>query len=490
MRRLRFTFALLAIVILFSVPVHAEEKDAHDSVMKNVAAARVADHEKLLELEVGPYLKLIFPPDTFSVDTAVTAHLDVVDRQLRITTRGGEISRTAAQIQLALPDLEGGLQIEYDHQPDDGLGFEGSLVEKTDEPQPQIVGLTSDDLEPVVIDNATVVLLSDNKQRTRRVMWSDLAYGDHIRVRYGNGRRATRVEAARMSGEGVVASVDPERFKLVGATTQLAVSPHARFEEADGESFTFESLRPKDRVALRIDPKTREVWHVKRIEAAPGEKAQLVVTHDATGRLLPGDRVNITGTGAPGGTLTIDIVNIESNLWAMELKGDPGTYVLTYTVPRGVSLDETPIVARLELPNQPTRTVLAQEPLLFKTDGAQEGFYEAPDQNKPKTPVVTSPTDGTTIRNTITIAGTAAPNQKVRIAIDYVISRSIVLLGEGRLLETEISTDSRGSFKTKEIPAEVQSLFGGDTDYRITVTAVSGSGIESDPAIVRVRRPD
>ena len=461
------------------------------AVANDVSVARVADHETTLTLQVGPYLMLVFEPETFSEDTAVAAQLDVEQRRLSITTRGGELLRTPIHIRLALPDLQEGLQIEYDHQRDGGSWLEGTLVDRADEPMPQIVALMSDVLEPVAIDKATVLMLSENKQRQQRIQWTDLEYGDHIRVRYGRGRHATSIEASRVQGEGVVESVEKGRFKLVGGTSSLVVNPRARFVDTEGHQFDAESLRPKDRINLRVNPQTREVWHVTRVVAAPGEKPQLVVTHDGTGNLLPGDRVRITGTGAPGGTLTIDIVNVESNLTATELRGDPGTYLLVYTIPRGVSVDETPIVARLDLPNAPSHTVLAETPLVFSgsaDDG--DGYYVAPDQEKPKPPVVSSPSDGDTVKNSITVTGAAAPNQKVRIAIDFAVTRSIVLLGEGRLIETEVTTNSSGFFSTTAIPAEVKSLFGGDTDYTITVTTVSQGGLESDPTVVRVRRPD
>ena len=490
MKRWKYTLGWLAIVIMFSVPMHAAEETAPEVMAKSVSAARVADHENTLRLEVGPYLELTFEPDTFSEDTAVAAHLDVEKRTLTITTRGGDVSRAPANIRLALPDLEGGLQIVYDHQTDGGSWLEGTLIDRADEPMPQIVALMSDVLEPVAIDNSTVVLLAENKQRPQRIRWTDLAYGDHIQVRYGRGRRASSVEATRVTGEGVIESVTNERFKLVGATSSLVVNPHARFEDAEGEQFDFESLRPKDRITLRIDPQTREVWQVTRVEAAQQEEPMLVVTHDGTGNLLPGDRVRITGTGPPGGTLTIDIVSVESNLRATELTSDPGTYVLTYTIPRGVSLEETPIVARLDLPNRPSHTVLAEMPLVFTASAAGDVSAEAQDQEKPEPPVVASPQNGDTIENSITVTGTAAPNQKVQITIDYRVTKSIVLLGEGQLVETEVSTDSDGFFTTKEIPAEVQSLFGGNTDYTITVTTVSRGGVESDPTMVQVRRPD
>lgn len=474
------------------VPAHSQEKISTNSGTEVFSAARVADQRREIELELGPYLTLTFPSGTFSSTTAVSAQLDVAERRLNITTRGPSVTRTPTQINASLPDLEGGLNIVYDHQTDRGSSFEGPLIERVESPSAQIVALTDSGLEPVILLNNTSIYLTENDRRRRRIQWTELAYGDRVKVRFGNGRRATSIEATRLLGEGVLNLVTKDRLRLEGMSDQLMVNRHTRYEESDGTEFAFAGLRPNDRIELRLDPKTRQVWYVKRLSATTTEKPQLQVTHDGGRQLLPGDRVRITATGTPGGRLTIDIVNVESNLRAEELIGDPGTYVLVYTIPRGIDLDDTPIVARLDLPNRPSQTVLADAPLVFTAAGAAaaDDGWEDVDQDKPKAPVITSPEEGSKVGRTIKVTGTASPRQKVRIVIDYAVTRSIVLLGEGRLVETVVTANSRGVFTTKEIPTEVQSLFGGDTDFRIAVFAVSASGEQSDPAMVHVRRAD
>jgi hypothetical protein len=460
-------------------PLHSQEKSTSDSGPQSISSARVADHESLLRIDLGSYLKLVFPANTFSENTAVKAHLDLERRLLRIVTHGEEVARTFAQIRVALPNLKEGLQIVYDHQTDEGSWFDGTLIDQAVEPLPQVVALTESGLEPVALDDDTVIQLSENRQRAQRVRWSALAYGDHIRVRYGKGRQASTIEAVRVSGEGVVDQAADGRLTLVGSTTPLKISHHARLQENDGQPMDFDSLRPDDRIALRIEPQTREIWHLTRLSEPPVDKPQLVVTHDGTTPLLPGDRVRITGTGT-----------VESGLRAEELIGEPGTYVLTYTIPRGIALDDTPIVARLDLPDGSSHTVLAELPLVFTAAGAAAVPGDIADQEKPKAPVITSPNDGDRIKDTITVTGYAAPNQKVRVVIDFAVVRSIVMLGEGRLVEKELMTNSKGAFTTDEIPADVPRLFGGDRHYQITVIAIGSGGTESDPASMRVQWPD
>ena len=88
------------------------------------------------------------------------------------------------------------------------------------------------------------------------------------------------------------------------------------------------------------------------------------------------------------------------------------------------------------------------------------------------------------------VSGFASPYQKVRVIVDFAIVRSIVMLGEGRLTDTELTADARGYFATGDISTEVKRIFGGDTNFKITVMSVSRDGVESDPAIVYVQRPD
>ena len=68
----------LAIVILLVVPLHAQERAASDATPQSISTARVADHESLLRIDLGSYLKLVFPANTFSENTAVKAYLDWV----------------------------------------------------------------------------------------------------------------------------------------------------------------------------------------------------------------------------------------------------------------------------------------------------------------------------------------------------------------------------------------------------------------------------
>jgi hypothetical protein len=484
------TLGLLVLALMVVPPAHSDDDKTLRSETTTYTNARVADHEEPLRLEVGPYVRLIFHPGTFSEDTAVAAHLDVEARRLTISTRGGVPSREPIAIRAALPDLANGLQVDYQHRDDDGSTFEGTLVDSADEPLPQIVALTTSGLEAIAIDRSTSVVLADNSRRGQRVGWRDLAYGDRVRVRYGSGRRATSIEGLRMSGEGVVERVSGDRLMLAGNPDALVVSRYARFVEKDGTQFELGQLNPKDTIELRLDPQTRRIWHVTRTAAAVAEKPRLVVTHDGQPPLLPGDRVRIIGQGEPGGEMTIDIAQVENDLRAEELIGEPGTYELRYTIPRGIELDDAAIVARLDLPDGTSQTVLAEQPLVFTGVAGGSAWDDSGTAEKPEAPVLTSPEDGATIDDSLTIAGTASPNGTVRVVVDFAVTRSIVLLGEGRLLEKELQCDSRGGFSTGELPAKVDSIFGGDTDYTITVTAVSRDGVESDPTVVHARRPD
>ena len=455
-------------------------------------------------MEVSPFLSVTFAAGAFTEDTAVTAKLDVAAGKLVLSSRGGELKPQRTQINLDLTKLPKGLQIEHLHRADPGDRFVGVLTEVAEKPRPQLVALTENGLEPVTVDQSTIVLLGENGKRAQQEKWANLAYGDVVRIRYVGGRRADLIEASRKTGEVAVDHVTENRIAVAGGGRPLVVNAKARLEDADGKPLQLASLAPDDKISYRQHPDTEEVWYVKRTLSAAQAGPTLVLNHDANKPLLPGDRVRLRASGTRGGKVTFDVIGVESDLEAKELRELAGTYERIYTVPRGVKVAEARVVARLTLPDGKAATALAEAPLRFAEAGATT--QPKPDTkpaekpatkpadpkpaSKPKAPVVTAPKDGDAVADTLVVTGTAAPNQKVKIVIDYVVTKAIFKLGEGRLTEVEVTADAKGVFRSENISTDVRTLIKGDTDYTITVTAVAADGTESEAVVVKVRRPD
>jgi hypothetical protein len=451
----------------------------------------VVDHTKAGALVVSPVLAIDFAAEAFAEDTAVIAHFDPAAGKLAIETIGTELKPGKAQVRLDLSQLSKELRVTYAHREDRGGEFNGTLIDMSAQPRPQLTGATDDGPAPFIIDDSTYVLVTENNQRAQRHQWSDLEYGDQLRVRYGRGRRAYLIDASRVTGEAPVDRVTGDRLTLQKVTRPLSVSAQARVEDVDGKEMKLTDLERDDRVAYRQNPASQEVWYVKRTAAAA---PQLVVNHDSGQPLLPGDRIRLRASGTPKGEVVFEIVGVDADIAARELRDVPGTYESRYTVPRGIKVAEAKVQAHIRLPNGRSKTAVGEKPLRFAGVPGAATIPTAPTPTpaagKPKAPVVNAPAAGDVVGDTLVVSGTTDPQTKVKIVIDYVVTKSIFKLAEGRLTEEEVEPDARGAFRSKEIKTEVRTLISGDTDYTITVTAVGKGGQESDPVTVSVRRPD
>jgi hypothetical protein len=480
----------------------AEEKPPAPPPLPFVVAT-VVDSVKGTSLVVSPYLTLSFAPGAFSEDTAVTARLEPVEGRLTLTSRGGELKPTALQLSVDLTQLPNGLQLRQTHRLDSRGQLVGVLTEVQDKPRPQLTAMTDSILEPATVDDSTIILLGENGKRAQQAKWSDLAYGDVVDIRYANGRRAEVVRASRVTGEAVVHHVSGNRLALAGGGKPLVINPQAKLEDADGKALTLASLEPDDKISYRQHPDTEEVWYLKRTVAAADSAPQLVVNHDGDKPLSPGERVLLRASGPTGGTVAFDVVGIDTDLSAKELRELPGTYEYVYTVPRGVKVAEAKVVARLRLPNGRANTVIGDKSLRFAGEGVPVAQTKPTTQPaKPgatppavlplKPPVIVAPKDGENVGDKLVITGTAAPNQKVKINIAYVVTRKafiVIEVGKGDLPEVEATADAKGAFRTEEIDTRVEALVKGDTDYTITVTALNEKGEESEPVVFKVRKP-
>lgn len=487
--------SLLAVLAAQAASTAAEKKAVPPP--NPFVVSTVVDALKGTTLPVAPYLSLVFPPQVFSEDTAVTAKLDPVSGKLTLSSRGGALKPQRIQVNLDLTQLPKGLQLEHSHKLDTGARFDGVLTELSNPGRPLLVATTANGLEPILVDQSTIILLSENGKRARQDKWDSLSYGDSLRVRYARGRRADLIEVSRVTGEGVIHHQSENRLALAGVAKPLIVNAQARLEDTDGKPLQLASLQPEDKISYRQHPETEEVWYLKRTMLAAKAAPRLVVNHDGLRPLLPGDRVRIRASGTPKATVTFDLIGVESDLEARELRELPGTYERVYTVPRGVKVAEARVVARLRLADGRTNTVLAEQPLKFGGTGTATTTTTTPTTVKPdrqppgklKAPAIVEPKEGARVGETMVVSGTATPGQKVKVVIDYVVTKSIFKLAEGRLVEVEAMADAKGNWRTKELETKVVTLIKGDVDYTLTAVSVAADGTESEPTVVKVRRP-
>jgi hypothetical protein len=177
----------------------------------------------------------------------------------------------------------------------------------------------------------------------------DIRPGDFARIEMGHKGRVERVVDAFGSHYGKIVAVGGGQFVLddgqvvaAGRTTEVALN---------GRAASFADLKPGDEVSVRYNVETNEVREVlaSRQVASAGGDAQVItsVHDDANHPLRPGDALNVTIKGAPGGSATFDIGSYVTNIAMQE--GPAGTYTGVYTIPRGANFAAVPVIGHLQL---------------------------------------------------------------------------------------------------------------------------------------------
>lgn len=177
----------------------------------------------------------------------------------------------------------------------------------------------------------------------------DVRPGDFARVKMRKDGRVERVVDEYGSRNGAIVAIAGAQFVLGdgqviqdGRSTEIALN---------GKAAEFSDLRPGDLVTVRYNVETNEVREVlagRDISGAPAGAAGLSVTaveSDAGRPLRQGDTVRVTMHGTPGASASFDIGSDVSNQAMREVS--PGTYDGYYTIPRGASFSQVPLIGRL-----------------------------------------------------------------------------------------------------------------------------------------------
>ncbi|MDX1933277.1 MAG: copper amine oxidase N-terminal domain-containing protein [Capsulimonadales bacterium] len=198
---------------------------------------------------------------------------------------------------------------------------------------------------------------------------------------------------------------------------------------------------------------------IKSVRYAPETKA-----------LEPGDELTVTMTGRAGGTAKFSVGGTVTGRPMSERSA--GTYVGSYTVKKGDSLAKAPVTVTLTVGG---RTV---------TQSAEGAIDIA--AGAPETPTITSPQDGASTGETVTLAGTARPGATVRYTIRY-SGQLIVLPVSGAIADGEVKADSSGNWRVEGVrlstPTGVTRL-----SYQVAAVTVSEAGEASEPATVDFKR--
>jgi len=194
--------------------------------------------------------------------------------------------------------------------------------------------------------------------------------------------------------------------------------------------------------------------------------------HNATSEIQPGDEITFTLQGEPGATVTMSIGNLRTLTMT---EGPAGKYTATYVVRRTDQLDG--VVATAKMKTRSGETYTTDVTLGSRVSG-----------NQPLgAPTITSHKDAGTVGRVATFKGTAEPNAKVRVRIDFSQRVLGAIPMSGTIAEVEVDADSRGIWTTREIDLDT-GLGRDNITYTVTVVTTQGADKQSDPVKITLKR--
>ena len=179
----------------------------------------------------------------------------------------------------------------------------------------------------------------------------DVRPGDFARVFMNKLGHVERIEDAFGSRYGTIAAATSDEFVLddghvisPSRTTQVSLN---------GKSAAMSDLKVGDVVSVRFNVETNEVRSILVSRAVTQTGGTVsgphisTVTLDADHPLRPGDTIDVTMQGTPGGAATFDIGPYTAGLAMSERT--PGTYVGSYLLPSGSNFSQVPIIGHLRV---------------------------------------------------------------------------------------------------------------------------------------------
>ncbi|MGI8924801.1 MAG: copper amine oxidase N-terminal domain-containing protein [Fimbriimonadales bacterium] len=279
-----------------------------------------------------------------------------------------------------------------------------------------------------------------------------------------------QVSVSAVFDDGSGSGIDPATVRVIvngkDVTDQATITP------------SFANLRPEQIIIGRnvaaVSAEDRAGNRVSKswtFTVAEATSEIRLLTHDAADRVEPGDVITVRLEGAKGGRASFD-VGRNQNMPMNE--NDDGVYIGRYTVRRGEDLSNAPVIARLEIGNN-KYTVEAKDRINASASTSQ---LDAPK--------VISPAEGAKVNSPMVVRGTAAPNTRVRVKVEYTASLLGLIGTSGTIGEQALTSDAQGNFRSA--PFDLDTLGGQDAKFTITVIAISDAGKESPKKVVKVEK--
>lgn len=381
---------------------------------------------------------------------------------------------------------------------------------------------------------------------------TDFAPGDHVVAVVDQNGKANSIKAFYGRVQGVFARL--EQGKLVLDNERIvALSPEAQIVLADGKIGKASELAAGSMVVCRVNPVTNEAWTVVSAmpvnggsNARPGggtsesttpirEQAKIKsLTYSLANPAKPGDLLTVDMSGTPGGKAVFEVKGLLESTAMKEIS--PGDYRAVAPIPKGRSIANAPLIARLKANGTDAPPVQASRLITVAGDTASEKHADAPAPTpapKPPAPtpaqankvaantppppapgkseaiatlqpakatgsassdkketaataspkiVITDPESGSTIHRLILVKGKAEPDAKVQVTITYNNGKTGLLKLSGQVASQLVAVGKNGEFRMGPIALEGPLATKGlrftikayypDKDDHATATAV------------------
>lgn len=449
-------------------------------------ASNVIKVEQLIRHHVGgripirTYATIVVPATAFPDDVTMVAELDLDNSMLTVSTRNGVRLTGRISVEVNFDRFPSGLSVQFvtgKAEPRPGPGaarkFTGT-ISKIDVRHRRLSVDGPDSSREFVIPNNLAVTRQENTQQPQTVSLEDLGIGDDVTISLRDDAKTPQtVEARYRMVSGVVRSATARRIVL-NPNTAYSVNANVYVFAAHGDELEMGDLRPGQRVSMRLNPTSNEVWEITS-GSLKGAAVIQSVSHDAQGDLQAGDVLTATLVAQPGGTATFDLEGVQTGI-IMRESATRGTYTGRYTVLNRAMPARARVIATFESADGRKEARAADETLRFVGNDR----FEAPS--------LTSPKDGETAGSSIIVKGQTAANGRVTIKIAY-LRRGLLGDTRGAMPDVSLNADAKGNFESQPIALKGPRLILEESvDYTITCFATRADGKQSEEAVVNVIR--
>lgn len=185
------------------------------------------------------------------------------------------------------------------------------------------------------------------------------------------------------------------------------------------------------------------------------------ISHNANATISPGDTLIVRFGAEPGGRASFSVGPIKN---VTMTERSPGVYEGDYTIRRDDDLRDDVVIGSIETRDGETFTLQAPGRISIRSG--------RPGSTRNDAPRITGPSSDERVSSPIIVRGTAAPQSRVRLKVEYRTTVLGAVTVRGDLFSGTLRVDDRGRWESNEISLRA----GKDAEYVVTVYGVDANG--------------